>query len=144
MPPSRTTSGATRPPASAASPPATSPSTPSGSNSASRRSTCRPGCASCWTGNWSPPSRRSYATDCCTAPHASPTAADAYACGYQRPGPGDTNWPRHSTASPHCPSPRLTSKPLTAHDPKDLGEPNHRAETPLCPSSAITVPTAGN
>lgn len=103
---SRTTSGAARPPASAASPPATSPSTPSGSNSASRRSICWSGRASCcWTGNWLLPSRRSSATGCHTSPLASPAAADACACGYRRPGPGETSWPRPSIASPHCPVP---------------------------------------
>lgn len=92
MPPSRTTSGAARPPASAASPPATSRSTRPGSNSASRRSTCWPGCASCcWTGSWRLPSRRSSATGYCTSPPASPGAVGDCACGYRRPGPGDTN-----------------------------------------------------
>jgi hypothetical protein len=82
------------------------PSMPSGSNSASRRSACWPGCASyCWKGNWPPPSRRSSATGYCISPRASPTAAGACACGYQRPGPGDTTWPKLFNASPHCPVP---------------------------------------
>jgi len=58
----------------------------------------------------------------CTSPPASPAAADACACGYRRPGPGDMNWPRLSTASPLAPTCRLTGKPPPAHDPEDLGE----------------------
>jgi hypothetical protein len=41
-----------------------------------------------------------------------------------------------NTAQSH----RLTRKPLTTHDPKDLGEPDHRAGTPPCPSTEITSP----
>lgn len=59
------------------------------------------------TGSWPLPSRRSFATGCCTLPPASPAAADACAYGYRRPGPGETNWPRPSIASPHCPARRL-------------------------------------
>lgn len=141
MPPSRTTSGAARPPASAAFPPATSPSTRPGSNSASRRSTCWPGCASCcWTGNWPPPSRRSSATDCCTRrpPHPrrpTPALADIADLALEtRTGHGFP--PPHRTVPPRW----LTSKPLTAHDPRDLGEPDHRAGTPPCPTAKSPRP----
>lgn len=57
--------------------------------------------------------------------------------------PGDTNWPRLSTASPHCPD-RLTDlRPPPTHDPKDPENPTiapglHHAqatESPRPPNS---------
>lgn len=111
-PPSRTTSGAARPPASAASPPAASASTPPGSNSASRRSTSSPGPASsCWTANSRRPNPRNSATGSCTSPPGSPGAAAASASGYRRPGPGDMNSRPHSTDWPHCPAPPADPPP---------------------------------
>lgn len=49
----------------------------------------------------------------------------------------------HGLPSPRrtAPSRRLTGKPLTAHDPKDLGEPDHRAGTPPCPNTEIVSAT---
>ncbi|MET9465925.1 transposase [Streptomyces sp. NPDC006544] len=92
-------------------------------------------------GSWGLPSRRSSATDCCTSPPASQRrTATALAdiadlaletrTGHGFPPPCRTT-----------PSRRLTGKPLTAHDPKDLGEPDPRAGTPACPSNEVTSPT---
>ncbi|GHA70072.1 hypothetical protein GCM10010372_81660 [Streptomyces tauricus] len=137
MPPSRTTSGAARPPASAASPPATSWSTPHGSNSVSRPSTFSPGPASsCWTAIWPPPNPRNCATESCTSLPGSPAAAAACICGYRGPDPGDMNSRPHSTAWPPCLAPprHLSDRPLITHDPKDLGEPGP-------PRRALTMPT---
>ncbi|GAB1340805.1 hypothetical protein ACE1SV_73950 [Streptomyces sp. E-15] len=43
----------------------------------------------------------------------------------------------HGLPSPRrtAPSRRLTGRPLTAHDPKDLEEPDHRAGSPPCPNT---------
>lgn len=84
---------------------------------------------------------KNSATGYCTSPPASPAAAGASTCAYRQPGPGGTNWPQPSTASPHCPDRQLTGKPPHAHDPKGPGEPDHRAGTPPCPTTEITPVT---